>query len=128
MKRPFKTYAEMDEEERQTLQKQLDAAGIPRLVRRGRIKRLNKKKDQKRRLLYLEAKRWVWKQLGNKCENCGESNESTFDIHHEYESPKSNQARHREILKWYEDRCIPEGIHLFCANCHRKLKHPIERN
>lgn len=121
-----KTWKEMTEKERQALRKRLDERGIPRLTRHGAMKKHHYKSYRKRRLLELEAKRWVWKQLGNKCENCPESNESTFDMHHD-EERDTTQPRMREILKWYKEQKIPDNVHLYCANCHRKLKHPLIR-
>lgn len=121
--KPFRTYAEMNEGERKALRERLEDFRIRKTGRKA----FRRRKYTKRRLQQLEAKRWVWKQLGNKCENCGESDESTFDIHHDNESPKSNHARRKEIQKWYEEQKIPEGAHLFCANCHRKFKHPLIR-
>lgn len=108
MKRPFKTYAEMNAEERKALREKL---------KDFRIRKIGKKEYRKRyyKKVIIPARQWIYRQLGNECKKCGFNDSRAFEIHRE---GGHDDPRKREYMEWFKNKQIPEDVTLLCSNCH----------
>jgi thiol-disulfide isomerase/thioredoxin len=87
----------------------------------------NKSKSEKRKNLLEELK----KELGGKCDKCGENRKHVLDFHHIDKSKKLTEiSTSLRMGSWEEDENIArEEIKkcvLLCSNCHRDFHH-LER-
>lgn len=99
--------------------------------RRRIRRRIRRKMRNLIRKNYPRNKAWVYKQLGNKCQRCGNDNPIVFEIHHPNPAKKPKgwgRGKQKRVLfaRWFKQGFIPkeekQNMMLLCANCHRIIE------